>query len=309
MKYTATERIQSAFHYLQIGDSEKAIECLDFCWRGVGVRPQAATNSIEQAERLLLAGMLTSKLGAEKRQAGAQEAAKDMLNEARRLFAKASDPRKDKAHIELALCYWRCGEINEGIALSTEIRSTQPTITFEAGLTKALLETESGQIQKALNTLSSIEQSAPLMPAALQAQFHFERAVALRRLDPLKNLDRSLIEYEASLVHYEEAESKKGEAMVLHNLASIYRDYGSFTRARVYAERALSLWTQLRCESRIAEAHDQRATIFLAEHNNQWAEKAARQAVNLLEHGDQKSLLARSLITLGQALCAIWQTS
>ncbi len=105
-----------------------------------------------------------------------------MLNEARRLFAQASDPRKDKAQIELALCYWRCGETNDGIALSTEIRSTQPTIAFEAGLTTALLETESGQIQNALSTLSSIEQAVPRMPAPLQAQFHFERAVALRRL-------------------------------------------------------------------------------------------------------------------------------
>jgi tetratricopeptide (TPR) repeat protein len=303
MKYTATNRIQSAFDYLQAGDTEKAIEYLDFCWRGIGVRPPGADNPIEQAERLLLVGILTSKLGAQKNQSGAQEAAKDMLNEAQRLFAQASDPRKDKAQIELALCYWRCGEMKEAMVVASQIRSTQPTITFEALLTKALLETESGQIQKALATLSSsIEQTAATMPAVLRAQFHYERAVALRRLDPAKTLDRSLIEYEAALVYYEEAESKKGEAMVLNNLASIYRDYGSFTRAHIYAERTVSLFTQLGSKSRLAEAHDQRATIFLAEHNNQSAERAARQAVNILESGDQKALLARSLITLGQAL-------
>jgi hypothetical protein len=66
MKYTATTRIQCAFDYLQAGDTAKAIECLDFCWRGVGVRPPEAANPIEQAERLLLVGILTSKLGGKK---------------------------------------------------------------------------------------------------------------------------------------------------------------------------------------------------------------------------------------------------
>src|SRR5258708_4896276 len=175
-----TDQITSAFDELRLGETSAAIESLGSTWRGIGKRPPTAPTQRESAQNLLLCGMLSSKLGAERKTKGAQEAAKDLLNESFRLFTKLRDPLKAKAQIELALCYWRSGEINEAVAFITDIQPANPEIQFEAKLTKALFEREIGKIDTALDTLKSIESSAEAMPPVLRGQFHHQRAVALR---------------------------------------------------------------------------------------------------------------------------------
>ena len=302
-----TDQIGSALNNLRLGATNEAIDALGSTWRGIGKRPPAAPTQRGCAENLLLCGMLSSKLGAERKTKGAQEAAKDLLNEAYRLFAKLRDPRKAKALIELALCYWRSGEINEAIAFITDIHSSDPEVEFEAALTKALFETETGKISNALETLCSVEAAAENMPAVLRGQFHQERAVALRSIPTTENLDRGLVEYEAALVSYEDAGCLKGEAMVRNNLASIYRDFGHYQRAHFYAGKALRLFTQLSNQHLIAEAEDQQALIFFAEGNYSEAARLSRLAAAHLHDCDQKAMLGRTLITLGRSLARLGQ--
>ncbi len=77
---TTTDQITSAFDELRLGETGAALELLGTTWKGVGVRPPDAPTQRQTAENLLLCGMLTSRLGAERKAKGAQEKAKDLLN-------------------------------------------------------------------------------------------------------------------------------------------------------------------------------------------------------------------------------------
>jgi tetratricopeptide (TPR) repeat protein len=305
---TTTDQITSVFDELRLGNTEAALDLLGSTWRGIGKRPHEASTHRKTAENLLLCGMLTSKLGAERRTKGAQEAAKDLLNEAFRLFSKIRDPRKYKAQIELALCYWRSGEINEAVAYITDLRPSDPELAFEATLIKVLLETQTGKVDQALATLKSIESAAEHMPLVLRGQFHQDRAATLRKIAGQENLDRALLDYQSALIYYSDAGCIKGEAMVRNNLASIYRDFGEYTRAHSNAARAISLFTRLNNQHLIAESEDQQASIFFAEGNYSEAARLSRLAALHLQDCDLKSMLGRTLVTLGRSLARLGRT-
>src|ERR1041385_3771064 len=107
-----TDQQTTVLNELQLGNTDYVIELLGPIWPGIGKRPSDAATLRETATNLLYCGILTSRLGAETRIRGAQEAARDLLNESVRLFAKVRDRLKYKAIIELALTYWRSGYIN-----------------------------------------------------------------------------------------------------------------------------------------------------------------------------------------------------
>jgi tetratricopeptide (TPR) repeat protein len=301
----ASDQISSVLEELRLGNTDQAIDRLGPVWRGIGKRPPAAPTARQTAENLLFCGILSSRLGAESGLKGAQETARDLLNESVRLFARLRDTRKHKAQLELALSYWRSGEVNEAFAYIRDLDPADSVFAFETALTKALLETELGKRDDALATLETIESSADEMPAVLRGQFHQERAVALRSIPTSDNLDRGLIEYQAALTFYEDAGCKKGESIVLNNLASIYRDYGQFQRAHSYAERSLRISCSLGNRFRIAEAEDQRALIFFAEGNYSNAVRLSHQAIANLLDSDHRKMLARVLLTLGRSLARL----
>lgn len=302
---TTTDQITSAFDELRLGETGAALELLGTTWKGVGVRPTDAPTQRQTAENLLLCGMLTSRLGAERKAKGAQEKAKDLLNEAYRLFIRVRDQRKHKAQIELALCYWRSGEINEAIAYIADVSPIDHQLTFEVALTKALFETEIGKLDDAFTTLNSVERLADEMPFVLRGQFHQERAVVLRKTPTKANLDDAIVEYQGALFYYAKASCVKGEAMVRNNLASVFRDFGDYKQAHESAAKAVSLFVRLNNQHLIAEAQDQQASIFFAETNYPEAARLSRLAANALEHTDQKSMLGRTLVTLGRSLARL----
>jgi tetratricopeptide (TPR) repeat protein len=302
---TTTDQITSAFDELRTGNTDAALELLGSTWRGIGKRPADAPTYRQTAENLLLCGMLTSKLGAERRVKGAQEAARDLLNESIRLFSKIRDARKYKAQIELALCYWRSGDINEAVVYITDLKPSEPHLAFEASLIKVLLETQTGKVEQALTTLKSIEAAADEMPLILRAQFHQDRAATLRKVPTTQNLDSALLDYQAALIYYSDAGSLKGEAMVRNNLASIYRDFGQYKRAHENATKAISLFTRLNNQHLIAEAEDQQASIYFAEANYSEAARLSRLAATRLQDCDLQSMLGRTLVTLGRSLARL----
>jgi tetratricopeptide (TPR) repeat protein len=297
-----TDQITSVFDDLRIGETGAALALLGSTWKGIGRRPPDAPSRKQTAENLLLCGILTSRLGAERKTKGAQEHARDLLNEAFRIFSRIRDQRKHKAQIELALSYWRSGEINEAVAFIDGVHPTDDQLAFEAALTKALFETEIGRLDSAASTLESVEAHADEMPSVLRGQFHQERAVVLRKNPTSSNLDRAVLEYQAALFYYEHAGCLKGEAMVRNNLASIYRDFGDYQQAHTSATKAVSLFTRLNNQHLIAEAQDQEASIFFAEGNYVQAARLSRVAAAALEHTDQQSILGRTLVTLGRSL-------
>lgn len=108
-------RCGGASDLIHRGQYEAAREALTGLWCGIGRRPNVeGLAEVTTAEVLLQCGALSSWLGSSKRAEGAQEAAKDLISEAQRLFeAHGLRTRIAEAEYELGICYWRAGALGE----------------------------------------------------------------------------------------------------------------------------------------------------------------------------------------------------
>src|SRR5450432_2957673 len=115
------ESIERSFQFIkeleERGDYESARDAfgeLDL-WEGIGQRPKTdGLSAVTQAELLLRAGTLTGWLGSAEQIEGAQESAKDLITESSRIFEDLGLMEKvAEAHVDLAICYWREGALDE----------------------------------------------------------------------------------------------------------------------------------------------------------------------------------------------------
>jgi tetratricopeptide (TPR) repeat protein len=283
---------------------QKAISVLGDNWQGLGVVSESGDPEI-----LLVLGTLNSELGSIQQFAGAQEAAKDMLSRAERLFEASGDLRRAEAMLQLSRCYWRCSEHDEAMILIADVlASYSDSDTRLYALTlKAVFEGDRGG-----DSLEILVQAEPLAGEfahpLLRGKFHGERALALRRLsekqpDPEPLLDRAIQEYECASVCFELANSPAYGARVLNNLSEIYRRCGQFEMAHAYLDRAAKLLMD--DKANLAQVHDQRAKTFLDEGKPDKALACAKEAVSLLLPGEQKTWLQACLATQRQAIKAV----
>ena len=99
----------------EAGEFEQAVDTLRPFWTSLGERPN--TTSLEpqaKAELLLRSGALTGWLGSAKQLTGSQDLAKDLISESATLFSQLGMVEKTaEAHVDLAICYWREGGLDE----------------------------------------------------------------------------------------------------------------------------------------------------------------------------------------------------
>src|SRR6185503_12144215 len=111
------------------GEYEKARKLLGDYWTRLGERPNIG--GLEQsaaAEILLRVGVLTGFIGSKSEVTEAQETAKDLITESLTIFQSINYPKKiAESQTELALCYWRTGELNDARDLLTEALSRLAT--------------------------------------------------------------------------------------------------------------------------------------------------------------------------------------
>jgi len=221
---------------------------------------------------------------------GDQAKAKDYLSESVRLFGP--EPLADKARAQLAMAYYRSGELVEAKAILANVPES-----FDSLLARAVIETESRP--QATLTLLARASKYETVPG-MEGRLHNHRAMALRRL---RKFDRAIIEYEAAIFSFEQAGSNQHIAMMSNNLAGLLTDRGQYSKAHQYVDRAIGILT----DHHLAKAYDQKALIFLAEKNAVEAEAFASKANGLLEISDMKAWLAESLVTRAKILAELEQ--
>lgn len=309
-------RCQLAKQLEEAGNYEAALNVLGELWTGVGQRPATdGLNQATKAELLLLAGTLTGWLGSAKQIDGAQEAAKDLINESSRLFqALDKIQRVVEAQSELAICYWReggfndarvflekaLGQIDEG---NIELRAL---VLFRC----AIVEMGSKRLHEALRIYG---EAHPLFERSkddlLRAKFHNTFANVFNYLNLAEHneeyIDRALIEYTAASFHFEQAGHDRYQACVENNLGFLLSTVGKFKDAHEHLDHAQVLMTRLKDNVHLAQVDETRARVLIAEGRLFEAEKTARAAVAALEQGDELSLLAEALITHGIALARL----
>src|SRR5215217_345611 len=146
------------------GQYEQARKILSGYWQRIGERPNI--EGLEQStagEVLLRAGVLTSWIGSKNQITESQETAKNLIHESLTIFQSRHYRKKiAEAQTELALCYWRTGEINEARDLLNEALShltTQNEVKAKAIVRLGIVECEDASYNKALRVLT---ENAPL---------------------------------------------------------------------------------------------------------------------------------------------------
>jgi tetratricopeptide (TPR) repeat protein len=297
------------------GEYESARKALSSYWPGIGQRPNL--EGLEQntaAEILLRAGVLTGAIGSTAQIKEAQETAKDLISESLNLFEAQRYKKKiAEAQTELALCYWRTGELNEARDFLKEALShltTQSELKAKAVLRLAVVERVAGNYGKALRILTNHASLFQLLNnQTLRGSYHVTLGTVLENLWESKKrgdyLDRALIEYAAASYHFELAQHRTYLANVENNLGFLYFKIGRCEDAHKHLDHARRVLVSLKDLGTIAQVDETRACVFLRQGRASEAERAALSSVRTLEKTDRHGLLAEALITHGRALARL----
>ena len=284
------------------GQYETACAALGDLWRGVGERPDVGGLwETTAAEVLLQCGALTGWLGSSKRVAGAQDRAKDLIGEARRLFeAHGLRARVAEAEYELGVCYWRAGALDEArVMLQEAARKAGVEQRAKILIRGTVVEASAGRYNDALRILNEAEPLFQTTPDAVKGRWHAQTALVLRRLGTAERradyLDRAIIEYTAAIYHFEQAGHERYRANNENNLAFLLYKLGRHEEAHRHLDRAQRIFTALGDAGSVAQVRETRARVHLAEGKHEQAADEIRGAVGPLEQAGEQALLADAL--------------
>ena len=107
----------------EAGDFEAARATISDYWKRVGDRPRLeGLDAMGRAEVLLRAGALSGWIGSARQIAGAQEIAKDLISESASIFEDLGmQERNAEARVDLGICYWREGALDEARVTLKEV--------------------------------------------------------------------------------------------------------------------------------------------------------------------------------------------
>ncbi len=297
------------------GEYDEAQKLLGDYWTHIGERPNVDNLQPNTAGEILLrAGVLTSAIGSKREIADSQETAKNLIFESLAIFRSRHYRKKiAEAQTELALCYWRTGELNNARDLLNEslaLLTTYGDVRAKTVIRLGIVECEAANYSKALRGLT---ESAALFEKinndTLKGSYHTILGTVLRHLWEAKRhgdyLDRALIEYAAASHHYERSGHLCYWANVENQLGLIYFNLNRCDEAHQHLNRVRRIHISLKDAGTVAQVDETRATVFLKQGRNKEAEEAARAAVLRQEKTGRHLLITEALITHGRALARL----
>jgi tetratricopeptide (TPR) repeat protein len=291
------------------GQHEAARDALGELWRGVAERPNVeGLEETAAAEVLLQCGALSGWLGTSKRVEGAQEAAKDLIGEALRVFdAHGLNERAAEARYELGMCYWRSGALDEARVILQEAlqRAGDASLELRAKILirSTLVEVSAGRYHDALKILEEAEPVFKVASDAIKGRWHAQMGLVMRRLGAAEGradyFDRAIIEITAAVYHFEQAGHERYCANNLNNLAPLLARLGRYGEAHEQLDRAQLIFTRLRDAGNLAQVDETRARVFIAERKYKEASRIIAGVIKALERGGEYALLADALTVQG----------
>ncbi len=297
------------------GAYEEARQALSPYWPYLHERPQLTGLAPSVGAQVLLrAGVITSAIGGKNQLPGVQEAAKNLISESISIFQSLNcEPKIEEAEVELALCYWRTGELNEARDLLREtlVRlKTDGELKCRAVLRLAIVELDASRHHESLSLLTTnSSRFEQLENDTLKGGYHVTLGIVLECLWDQEQrsdyLDRSLIEYAAASYHFEQVDHRSYLGNVQNNLGMLYFKINRCEEALDHLDYARRVFTRLQDTTAMAQVDDTRAGVYLKQGLAIEAEQAARSSVETLEKTDRHALQAESLITYGRALARL----
>lgn len=299
------------------GDYEGARRALSSFWTQIGTRPLVDGLALhDQAEIILRAGVLSGWIGSAQQIPGAQQVAKDLIGESIGLFETEGDSeRAANAQIDLAICYWREGALDEARVMLQDVRERAKgtlQLMARALLNSCVVEVSASRYTEAHQYL---KEAAPLYERienhTAKGRYHMQRALVLRHLGMTEgrpdDIDQALVDYAVASYHYEQAGNVRYQAGVENNVGYLLFTLKRFPEAQQHMERARRLYLTMKDIGRVAQVNEAFARLYLAQGQYEAAERAANGAIFTLERGDERSLLAEALITHATALARLGQ--
>lgn len=293
------------------GRYEEACAALGNLWAGVGVRPRLeGLSAAVEAEVLLQCGVLSGSIGGRQHTAGAQEAAKDLLSEAFRIFETLGrKTRMAEVQSELGVCYSRAGELDEArLILQEALRgaaAADSELKEKILIRQAVVEISARRYHEAWDILKEAEPVFSSAADALKGKWYAQRAVVLLRLATAEKRadysDRAIIEFTAAIYHFEQARHERHCGSALNNLAVLLYRLGRHAEAYEHLDRARRIFTRLKDPGVVAQVDETRARVLVAEGRHAEAKRVIAAAVRALERGGETALLADALVVRGVA--------
>ena len=297
------------------GAYDEARQALSAYWPCFGERPQLTRLAPSaEAEVLLRAGVITSAIGGKNQLPGTQEAAKNLISEGISIFQSLNCQEKvEEAQVELALCYWRTGELNEARDLLGETLARlkhDGELKCRAVLRLAIVELDASRHHESLSLLTTNSfRFDQIENDTLRGSYHVTLGIVLECLWDQEQrsdyLDRALIEYAAASYHFEQVDHRSYLGNVQNNLGFLYFKINRCEEALDHLDYARRVFAGLEDTTAIAQVDDTRAGVYLKQGLPDEAEEAARSSVDTLEKTDRHALLAESLITYGRVLARL----
>jgi tetratricopeptide (TPR) repeat protein len=298
-------RCHVAADLIHNGQYEQARGVLGGLWRGTGERPDVAgLAEVTAAEVLLQCGSLSGWLGSSKRIEGAQDAAKDLISEAQRIFEfHGLRKRVAESEYEIGICYWRSGAFDEArLVLRDALSRLGEDDVEQKGkilIRRTLVEISAGKYHDALQILKEAEPVFKVASDALKGRWHAQMGLTLRRLGTAGGgadyFDRAIIEYTAAIFHFGQAGHERYLANNENNLAFLFYKLGRYGDAHKHLDRAQGILTRLGDAGILAQYGETRARILLAEKRYGKAAEVIKCAVGALEKSGEQALLADAL--------------
>ncbi|HLL76024.1 MAG TPA: tetratricopeptide repeat protein [Pyrinomonadaceae bacterium] len=297
------------------GHYEEAREKLGPLWRGVGEYPAlGGLSDAARGEVLLQCGALNGRFGSARRLASAQEAAKDQLSEALRIFEALGRVTKiSEAKYELGVCYWRLGSLDEARLMFAEalrgLTEADSELRARILIRRTLVEISAHRYHEAWSLLKEAEPVFENAGDVLKGKWHGQRALVLLKLSNaeygLDYADRAIIEFTAASYHHERAGHDWLCGASLNNLAFLLYKLGRHAEAHEHLDRARGIFTRLNDSGVVAQVDETRARVLVAEGRYAQAKGVIGGAVRALREAGGQALLADALVVQGIVLARL----
>jgi tetratricopeptide (TPR) repeat protein len=111
--------------------------------------------------------------------------------------------------------------------------------------------------------------------------------------------DRAIIEYTATIYHFDLAKHERYCARALNNLAMLLNKLGRYREAHEHLDRAQAILTRLKDAGELAQVDETRARVLVGERKYRDAERIISGVIQTFERGGESALLAAALAMQG----------
>ena len=299
---------------LEAGDYDTGCAVLSSWW-SVGKWPnQIGLSPLAAGELLLISGSLTDAVARAKRITGGQRLAEALISGAIALFDHLAQHRRSLwARIELGCCYYHQGlfELAHSTLQLCISCLTEEDVELRAValIRLAIVERHSGRLDEALGLLEQVASIEGQTSSWTKGRFRTEMANTLKDFGVAEGqqlyFTRALGHYEAAALRFEQIGNLRYAAAVENNRGYLLLSLGRLDEAKVYLERARSLFGRLGDSVGCAQVNDTLAQLYLTSEKHDAASNAINLAVDALEGIGEDALLAEALTTQGLIMCRL----